>query len=1150
MEYSRIEPYFVKTRAFSNVLKKLHTCGYVVVKGNPGDGKTTIAVYVIKTLMEKGKIPIQIRTPSDWDEFVSPGENLVIFIDNMFGEFSLSQSDTTQWSNRFLEMKASVDTAVEGSGNLIIITIRNDIYEECCQSLKDDLFFRNATVDISDKENKLSTMEMTQFLEIYVPDSTDESFAIDSDTFFADVPNLGFPQCCRLFKDNAVLQEDGFPSFFKNPLYFLKEGFRKYIRNKEMKMAVLVFVLMKGGKVNRHEMEKSLPKSKDLKSKAMKMCEVQESFIDFHKAIYLFLDSFLVLDNADECYRFSHSSVQNSLFLVLGDICEIEDLIGNCDHTLLKYLTTKSCPKSKMDTLLIIEEQFECVAEKIICLIETRIPSVFASLAELVLWQDNVFYREFLVLNSRKEGKFLYQVDEESNSMMVHFAATGNVKWVQYIFENVKEKLSIEQHYLSLNAACECNHLKTVEYLLKVQVKPDIKSCFHAVRSGRIEPIKLLAAQGVDLRDRTYSLSPYWRNKPDTISVLDEACLRGQNHLVLDLLNICPELLYTKNESGEFSLLFVAYAGATKTLEILIEKGLDPYERSSIESTILHCACQNGKLDTFQFIVNTYPDLLQKKYNNSTQGTLLHRTAEGGNTEMLKMLVDKGKNIFCRTSDGKTVLHKACKDGRFDMSKYLIDTYPELLLLYDSEGRSPIHDAGLGGNVEIFELLKSKGLNVKSVADDGKTSLHYACSNGRLKLCKHLVQEHPVLLRVRDKKGLLPLHEAAWSGSIELFKFLMEAGNDIDIRDKTFEGCTVLHQSADGGRLEMSKYLLDKDPSLLHEIDDEGMTVLHRAALGGNTQLFKMLEEMGLQVTEKTKNGQSVLHLSCKQGKLLMSSYLIAKYRDLLYDLDKEGNNVSHTAAYSGNTQLLVLLQQNKVDIHAKSEKGETPLHTASTQSKIDMCRYLLSTDENDDLLNTKDKNGASVLHSAAIGGYVDLFILYVDRGLRAIDTTSEGKSVLSYAARHCRIDMCKYIIEKYGDLLWHTDNLGESLLHDAARGGNIEVLEIFISEGLNLFAKNKLGETVLHIGCLNKKFKFCDYIVEKYPALLNEEDNQHRKVVGEISEDSLQTQYRCTFIKFDTTSSTALSEVEDSMQLLASDNSSKEPPQKIRKLE
>lgn len=70
---------------------------------------------------------------------------------------------------------------------------------------------------------------------------------IESENIFNDVPNLGFPQCCRFSKDNNVQFEKDFPKiFFKNPLHFLKECFKKYIQNKEMKMMVLTFVLIQG----------------------------------------------------------------------------------------------------------------------------------------------------------------------------------------------------------------------------------------------------------------------------------------------------------------------------------------------------------------------------------------------------------------------------------------------------------------------------------------------------------------------------------------------------------------------------------------------------------------------------------------------------------------------------------------------------------------------------------------------------------------------------------------------------------------------------------------------------------------------------------------------------------------------------------------
>ena len=485
-EYKNLQQYFVETRASSSVMEHLCALGIVIVKGNPGDGKTTLSVFIMKRLKEKGKIPIQIRSPSDWDEFISPNENLLAFIDNIFGEISVSQTEVTQWSNRFPEIHTSVGTNVEGSDNMVIITIRNDIYEECRKSLKDESFFHKATVDISDEDHKLSTEEMGKFLEKYVSKNIYQSCMIESENFFNDVPNLGFPQCCRLFKDNNVQFKKDFPNFFKNPLHFLKECFKKYIQNKEMKMAVLTFVLIQGGKVEKLAFEKKY-KDEKRKTEAMEMCELSPNLITFQNSIHAFTRSYLTFDTAEECYKFSHSSVESSLFLVLGDICDVNKLIKSCAYNLLKYLTSKNCPISKMETLMIDEENFACVSEKVISLVQTRIPTIYACLAELILWNDESFLEEFLETVCRQGQHFLTCVDEESKSMLVHFAAAGNVRWVEYMFENSKENEFTDQHYLSLNAACEHNQLNIVKYLLKMKVKPDIKSCFHAVKGGKIE---------------------------------------------------------------------------------------------------------------------------------------------------------------------------------------------------------------------------------------------------------------------------------------------------------------------------------------------------------------------------------------------------------------------------------------------------------------------------------------------------------------------------------------------------------------------------------------------------------------------------------------------------------------------------------------
>ncbi|XP_078329510.1 uncharacterized protein LOC111115061 [Crassostrea virginica] len=1111
-ESQKLQQYFVETKASSSVIEHLCASGVVIVKGNPGDGKTTLSVFIMKLLKEKGKIPLQIRSPSDWDEFISPNENLLVFIDNIFGEISVSQTEVKQWSSRFPEIQTSVGFNVEGNDNMAIITIRNDIYEECKKSLKDESFFQEAIVDISDKDHKLSMEEMGQILEKYVSKDVYQSSMIDTGTFFNDVPNLGFPQCCRLFKDNIRFEKD-FPNFFKNPLHFLKEYFKKYIQNKEMKMAVLLFVLLQGGKVEKLSFEKQ-NKDEELKTEAMKMCKLCPDLIAYQRSIFAFTRSYLTFEDAEECYKFSHSSVESSLFLVLGDICDVNKLIKSCAYNQLRYLTSKNCPTSMMETLMIDKENFVCVSEKVISLVETRNPTIYACLAELILWNDEKFFEVFLETVRRRGQHFLSCIDEESKSMIVYFAAAGNVKWVEYMYENSKESKSNQQHYMALNAACEHNQFSIVNYLLNMEVQPDIKSCFHAVKGGSIKIIKLLADSGVDLKEHTYSLTflDTYQCTFQTFTVLNEACSRGQNKMVLDLLNLCPDLLYTKSEAGESNLCFVAYSGDTDMLKIFIDKGLNPFEKSHREFTILHFACENGKLGTFLYIVQTYPELLNIENDNTAHGTLLSKTAEGGNVSILKQLVENGKDIYSRTTYGRTVLHLACEHGRIDMCKYLINKYPKLLHILDSEGLSPIHFTGFGGNVEILELLCSNMLTVQTFSNTGQTILHCACGNGSVNLCKYLIRKYPFLLEIRDFDGMHVVHYAAQSGNIELFKFLVNEKKEI-LYFKTDKRQTVLHQAAFCGNLELSKYLLEIEPNFLSETDADNGTVLHYAACGGDVQLFKLFVEMGVDPTFKDTRGQSALCSSCYWGKLSMCKYLIAEYSHLLADLDDEGYSVAHEAASSGNVQLLTFLQEKGVNLQLRTNHGHTTLHLASENSHIAACKYLLKTikSDSDDFLKCKDVHGKSVLHFAAMGGYVNLFEFYISKGLSICDKSRMGKTVLNYAARFCCIEMCKHIIAKSEEFVWHIDNARESVLHDVARGGSIEIFEMFIDLGLDVERTNATGETVLHIACSNRNFKFCDYVFEKFPQIIEKENNKNQKVVREKESCSFfqQTRYK-----------------------------------------
>lgn len=232
---------FVETQAFHQIMKVLKDKHYVVIKGNPGDGKTTLAYFALNILIsERGIKPLQLFKYSDWDKCVAPNaQNLAIFIDNLFGEFSVSNDVVTEWRNRFPQLKASVSD--RQNSMYIIIAIRNNIYNHCKRRSTCE-FLNPALVDISNHEDfQLSLTEMETIFSKYIPDTP---FLLSS--LRDKGPNIGFPQCCRLVKDNPALKEKGL-TFFENPLLFLKTELEDRFKSSDMGMAVLVCVLLYGG---------------------------------------------------------------------------------------------------------------------------------------------------------------------------------------------------------------------------------------------------------------------------------------------------------------------------------------------------------------------------------------------------------------------------------------------------------------------------------------------------------------------------------------------------------------------------------------------------------------------------------------------------------------------------------------------------------------------------------------------------------------------------------------------------------------------------------------------------------------------------------------------------------------------------------------
>ncbi len=163
--------------------------------------------------------------------------------------------------------------------------------------------------------------------------------------------------------------------------------------------------------------------------------------------------------------------------------------------------------------------------------------------------------------------------------------------------------------------------------------------------------------------------------------------------------------------------------------------------------------------------------------------------------------VFKASNIF-----------DAIKNGNIADVKELIDKDP-VLVKDEYTGKSynscnntyiwtPLHEAVYYDQREIVELLISKGADVNTKDNKGKTPLHYAVENGHKELVELFISKGADV-NARDNKGKTPLHYAVENGHKELVELFISKGANVNLKDN--EGKTPLNWTIENIKNEKIK---------------------------------------------------------------------------------------------------------------------------------------------------------------------------------------------------------------------------------------------------------------------------------------------------------------------------------------------------------
>jgi hypothetical protein len=113
-------------------------------------------------------------------------------------------------------------------------------------------------------------------------------------------------------------------------------------------------------------------------------------------------------------------------------------------------------------------------------------------------------------------------------------------------------------------------------------------------------------------------------------------------------------------------------------------------------------------------------------------------------------------------------------NGNFNGVKAMLNARPNSHT-NQSNGRSPLAYAALGGHLPIVRLLLDRGANINSRDSIGFTALMRAAQEGHIAIVRELL-DRGANINARESDGFTALMRAARRGQVEVIKLLLERG--------------------------------------------------------------------------------------------------------------------------------------------------------------------------------------------------------------------------------------------------------------------------------------------------------------------------------------------------------------------------------------
>lgn len=394
---------------------------------------------------------------------------------------------------------------------------------------------------------------------------------------------------------------------------------------------------------------------------------------------------------------------------------------------------------------------------------------------------------------------------------------------------------------------------------------------------------------------------------------------------------------------------------------------------------------------------------------------------------------------------------------------------------------------------EPWELHRAAAGDVESLLANGsaetRSRLHRAAGIGDVESVKRLIGENPDGINSKDSPGgLTPLHEAARAGHGDVAQVLIAAGADPN--DTTTHGNrTPLHLAARIGAEEVCKILFEAGAGLWFEDEDE-TTAMEVAIQENNVELVKLFVDANVKWLSRPRPYRFninylhspllvALHSAASSNNTEIMKVLLENRKIWLREVDKEfgglyledildrgdhsvNNTALHLAAYNGHTEIARLLVQAGAYVMTENRDHKTPIDLAYEQGHVNLAQMLERTPE---------------LLEAVTAGDVGTMEQLIDEEQSVnVKHPFDGYTPLHEAARMGHTDVVQVLLDAGADV-YLQDKKYATALDIALEKGYIEIAKILSDAGGYI---NKHIDYVLESAVSNGNTELVKFLTDK----------------------------------------------------------------------